>query len=319
MINPTRRRLIGAALALGLAGLSAPVLAEGYPDKPITMYVGYQAGGQTDLVGRAAAKVLSDQLGVPVNVVNKPGGGGVLAAHELQKAAPDGYTLLFHSNSVVNTEPFMMKRVDFKPDDFEYAGMITAFQVSLATQKDAPYDDLPGFVAWAKENPGFAYGALSPASRMYIEEIAKKEGLDVNIIPLKGGGDMLNALLGNQVALVLSGGIHYKYPDQLKSITALTTFRQPSAPDVKTIEEEGYPLGMDSRTTLILPKGTPREVLERLSTALAACATDPDFQKVVDAANIPIFYFDLDQAKEEIETSYAKNKAIIEGAGIEPK
>ncbi|WP_109468449.1 Bug family tripartite tricarboxylate transporter substrate binding protein [Albibacillus kandeliae] len=322
MTLATRRGLIAAAmaLALGVSGFAPRAAhAEDYPAGPLTMYVGYKAGGQTDLVGRAVAKVLSDQLGVPVNVVNKPGGGGVLAAHELQKAAPDGNTFLFHANSVINTEPFMMKRIDFKPDDFEYAGMITAYQTSLATQKDAPYDDLAGFVAWAKENPGFSFGSLSPTSRMYMEIIAEKEGLDVNIVPLKGGGDMLNALLGNQVALVLSGGIHYKYPDQLKTISALTTFRQPSAPDVKTIEEDGYPLGMDSRTTLILPKGTPREVLEKLSTALKACETDADFKTIVDAADIPIFYFDLDQAKAEMEKSYAKNKEIIEGAGIEPK
>ncbi|MCB1465251.1 MAG: tripartite tricarboxylate transporter substrate binding protein BugD, partial [Nitratireductor sp.] len=171
MIQHTKRHLLVACAALAITGLvPAIAAAEDYPSKPITMYIGYNAGGQTDLVGRATAKVMSDQLGVPINVVNKPGAGGVVAAHELQKADPDGYTLLFHSNAVINAEPHMMKRVDFKPDDFEYAGMITAFQVGLATHKDAPYDSLEEFVAWAKENPGFAYGALSPASRMYMEQ-----------------------------------------------------------------------------------------------------------------------------------------------------
>lgn len=322
MYKTNRRRLIGAATAalLTLAGLApAPVVAGDYPDRPITMLVGYKAGGQTDLVGRAAAKVLSDQLGVPVNVVNKPGGGGVLATHELSKAKPDGYTVLFHGNSVINTIPFLMKRVTFKPEDFEYAGMITSYQVGLATQKDAPYDTLAEFVAWAKKNPGFSFGSLSPTARMTMEVIARQEGLDVNIVPLKGGGDMLNAMLGNQVALVWSGGIHYKYPDQLKTIVALTTFRHPSAPDVETIDEAGYPLGMDGRTTLILPKGTPRDVLERLSTALKAAETDATFAKVVAAANIPIMYKDLDEAAAEVRESYTRNKAIFESAGIEPK
>ena len=324
MTITNRRRLMAATmgLALGLAAAlpgAGPARAEDYPAQPITMYVGYKAGGQTDLVGRATAKVLSEQLGVPVNVVNKPGGGGVLAASELQKAAPDGYTILFQANSVINSEPFMLKRVTFTPDDFEYAGMITAYQVSLATQKDAPYDDLEGFVAWAKEHPGFSYGALSPTSRMYMDQIAAKNGLDVNMVPLKGGGDMLNALLGKQVALVLSGCIHYKYPDQLKSISALTTFRHPSAPDVKSIDEDGYQLAMDSRTTLILPKGTPRPVLEKISAALKACETSEEFNQIVAAANIPVFYFDLDQAKAEMDASYARHKAIFEGAGIEPR
>ncbi|GHG95586.1 Bug family tripartite tricarboxylate transporter substrate binding protein [Pseudodonghicola xiamenensis] len=322
MRKTNRRQLLRAATAAltVLAGLcTGPAIAGDYPERPITMLVGYKAGGQTDLVGRAAAKVLSDQLGVPVNVVNKPGGGGILAAHELSKAKPDGYTLLFHANSVINTVPFLMKRVTFKPEDFEYAGMITSYQVGLAAQKNAPYDTLEEFVAWARENPGFSFGSLSPTARMTMEVIARKEGLDVNIVPLKGGGDLLNALLGNQVDLVWSGGIHYKYPDQLKTIVALTTFRHPSAPDVETIDEAGYPLGMDGFTTLILPKGTPREMLERLSTALKAAETDATFAKVVAAANIPIMYKDLDEAAAEVAESYARNKTIFESAGIEPQ
>lgn len=319
MTHSTRRLFLGAtaALALGLSGLAAPSWAAGdYPTGPITMYVGYAAGGQTDLVARAAAKVMSGQLNVPINVVNKPGAGGAVAARELQKAAADGYTLLFHANTVVTSAPFIMKRVDFKLDDFEYAGMITAYQAGLVTQKDAPFDDLDGFVAWAKKHPGFSYGSLSPEARMYMEAIAKKNGLDVNIVPLKGGGAMINAILGKQVVLALSGGIHNKFPDQMKMITALTTFRHPSAPDVKTIEENGYPLGMDSRTTLILPKGTPRPILDRLGNALKAAETDADFKRVVSAANIPIMYMGVDAANKEMHDSYVKNRGILESAGL---
>lgn len=321
MFKTSKRRLIGAAAAtLALAGLWAvPVTASDYPSAPITLLVGYNAGGQTDLIARAAANVLSEQLGVPVNVLNKPGGGGLLATNELSKAKPDGYTVLFHANSVINAAPFLMKRVTFKPEDFEYAGMITSYQVALATQKDAPYDTLSEFVAWARENPGFGFGALSPAARMVMEVIAAREGLDANIVPLQGGGDMMNALLGKQVALVYSGGIHYKYPEQLKSITALTTFRHPSAPGVETINEAGYSLGMDGYTTLILPKGTPREIRKRLSAALKAAETDDAFAKVVAAANIPIIYKDLDEAATEVADSYVRNRSIFESAGIEPK
>lgn len=322
MTGSTRRRLLGAAVALACAwGISAtPARAAGdYPTGPITMLVGYAAGGQTDLVARAAAKVMSERLGVPINVVNKPGAGGAVAARELQKASPDGYTLLFHANTVVNSAPFIMQRVDFTPGDFEYAGMLTAYQVGLVTQKDAPFDDLKGFVAWARQNPGFSYGSLSPEARMYMEQIARKEGLQANIVPLKGGGEMINAILGRHVVLALSGGIHNKYPEQMKMVTALTSFRHPSDPDALTIEENGYPLGMDSRTTLFLPKGTPRPVLDRLAGALKAAGTDGGFKKVVAAANIPIMYFGVDEAYREMAASYAKNKQIMESVGIVAK
>lgn len=314
----TKRGLIGAAVAFAM-GLGTPGFAADYPTGPITMLVGYGAGGQTDLVARATARVMSEELGVPINVINKPGAGGAIAARQLEQSANDGQTILFHANTVVNAAPFLAKRVTFKPQSFEYAGMITAYQGGLAARKDAPFNTLVEFIAWAKENPNFSYGVLSPTARMYMNEIAKKEGLKVNMVPLKGGSGMINALLGEQVVLALSGGIHYRYPDQLKTISALTSFRHPSSPDTRTIEEDGYPLAMDARTTLFLPKGTPRAVLDKLAAALKTASTNEAFKTFTKTANIPIMYLNVDEANAEMVNSYAKNKGIIEGAGITPK
>ncbi|WP_333830759.1 tripartite tricarboxylate transporter substrate binding protein [Pararhodobacter sp.] len=325
MTDFPKRRMMTAALAATVAfavGALAPGAGwteEDYPTRPITMLIGYAAGGQTDLVGRGAARVLSHELGVPVNVVNRPGSGGLVATQALQRTQPDGYTILFQGHSVVNADPFLVAQVDFVPDDFEYAGMITAFQLGLATQRDAPFDTLAEFVEWARDNPGFVYGSLGPGARLYMEAIAEAEGLQANIIPLQGGGDMINALLGRQVVLAYSGGLHYRYPDEIKTIAVTTTYRHPSAPDVETINEQGYPLAMDTRTTLILPRGTPRAILERLSDALAAAQTDEEFQRITGSADIPIMYLDLDQAAEEVHRSYETNLAIFAAAGIEPR
>jgi tripartite-type tricarboxylate transporter receptor subunit TctC len=227
--------------------------------------------------------------------------------------------MFFHTDHVVTADPFTTSRINFKPDDFEYAGKVTAFQQGLAAPKDAPYDTLAEFVEWSKENPGAVYGSLSPLSKMYMDEIAKKNGLKVNIMPLKSGADVVTVLLGKQASLALSGGIHYRYPNEIKTIVATTTFRHASAPGVETMDEAGYGLSMDARTTLFLPKGTPRAVLEKLSTALKATETDGEFEKIVSAADIPIMYMDLDEAAEDMRTSYDKNKAIFEGAGIVPQ
>ncbi len=314
MRNLNRRAVFGLAASLAVASaglLPGAAVAQDYPTKPITMLVGYGSGGQTDLVARGAARVLAAQLGQPVNEVNKPGAGGAVAARQLTQTAPDGYTILFHSNAVVNSAPFIIEQVNFTPDDFEYAGMITAYQTGLVAHVDAPFDTLGEFIAWAKENPNFAYAALSPTARMYMETLAKANGLEPNAVPVQSGGEMLNALLGKQVIAAFSGGIHYRHPDELKTISATTTFRHPSAPDVASIEEDGYPIAMDTRTTLFLPKGTPRAVLERISTALASAAEDADFRKVTDGANIPIMYLNLDEAREEIRSTYEKHKGIL--------
>lgn len=318
MTKFSRRSILGAtvALTLGAVGFASAALAADYPTKPITMMVGYGAGGQTDLVARAAARAMSESLGVPINVVNKPGAGGGVAAVELEKATNDGYTMLFHSNSVVNSAPFINAKIKLAPDSFEYAGMITAYQVGLATQKDSPFDTITEYVAWAKENPGSGYAALSPEARLYINEIIKKEGIDVNIVPVKGGGGMMTALLGRQVALAFSGGIHYRNKEELKTIGSTTTFRHPSAPDAPTIEEEGYPLGMDSRTTLFLPKGTDQAILDTLSAALRAASEDQAFKEFTASADIPIMYLDAEAATKEMAATYAKHKGIMEGAGI---
>ena len=119
-------------------------------------------------------------------------------------------------------------------------------------------------------------------------------------MPLNGGGEMINAVLGNQVVLALSGGIHSKYPDQMKMVAALTTFRHPSDPDVKTIDEFGYELAMDTRAGLYLPKGTPEDIVQTLSDALAKAQTDPTFKQVTGSASIPIMYLDADKAKQEM-------------------
>lgn len=321
MKHPDRRSITAAlaALAIGALGLVAPAMAEDYPTRPITMLVGYNAGGQTDLVARAAAKVLSDDLGQPVNVVNKPGAGGGVAARELTQAAPDGYTIMFHANSVVNQDPFLMKRITFTPEDFEWAGFITVYQAGLITQKDAPFDDLAGFVAWARDNPGFNYATLSPGARMIMQEIAKKEGLDANYMPVKGGGEMINAILGKQAIMAMSGGIHAKYPDDIKTLAVLTTFRQPSWPEVKSVDEYGYALAMDGRAGLMLPKGAPTEIVQRLSEALSKAETDATFAQVTGAANIPIMYLDAPAAKAEMERTYQEYGNIFRNAGIEPQ
>ncbi|MWB79109.1 hypothetical protein GLS40_13800 [Pseudooceanicola sp. 216_PA32_1] len=309
----TRRTVIATAAGLVLALSGFAAVAQDYPTRPITMFVGYGAGGQTDLIARASAKVLSEQLGQPVNVVNKPGAGGAVAANELKSKAPDGYTMLFQSNAVINAAPFLMDRVDFKPDDFEYAGMITAYQTGMAAPKDAPYDTLPEFIAWAKQNPGFAYAALSSEARMYMDAIAEREGLEANAVPVQSGSEMVNTLIAHQVAVAFSGGIHYRYPDEIKTIAPTTTFRHPSAPDVPTIEEAGFDLAMDTRTVIILPKGTPKDVIDKISTALKAAETDPDFVKVTKAADIPIMYYDAAAATKEMNDTYTKNKAILTG------
>lgn len=130
---------------------------------------------------------------------------------------------------------------------------------------------------------------------------------------------MINAILGKQAVLAMSGGIHAKFPDEIKTLAVLTSFRQPSWPDVKSIDESGYALAMDGRAGLMAPKGTDPAIIQRLSQALAKAETDATFAQVTGAASIPIMYLDADAAKEEMTRTYQAYGDIFRNAGIEPQ
>ncbi|TMV07485.1 hypothetical protein FGK64_21730 [Arenibacterium halophilum] len=130
---------------------------------------------------------------------------------------------------------------------------------------------------------------------------------------------MINAILGKQAVLAMSGGIHAKFPDDIKTLAVLTTFRQPSWPEVKSINEFGYDLAMDGRAGLMLPKGTPQDIVQRLSDALARAGGDGTFAKVTGTANIPIMYLDATAARDEMTKTYKNYGDIFRNAGIEPQ
>lgn len=309
-----------ATLALGvIAGLAAsPALAE-WPDRPISMLIGFNPGGQSDLLGRAVAQAMAEELGQPVNVINKPGAAGGVALAQLKAMPADGYTIMFNPSQTITLTPALMKQVPFSIDDFDYAGMLTRFDIALIAPTSAPFDDYAGMVAYAKENPGMLYAALSATTRVFADEIARANGLDIQIMPVNGGPGMVNAILGEQAMLAYSGGVHHRYADQMKVIAALTTERNVGSPDVPTIAELGLPIGMDMQTVLITPKGVPADVLAKLSQTLEKVSTNAGFAKVAESMNAPIAYVDAAGAAAEMRKQLDSNLAVMKAAGVEPQ
>lgn len=310
-----KRILAGAALALGLAG---PALAE-WPDRPISMYIGFNPGGQSDLLGRAVAAAMSRELGVPVNVINKPGAAGAVALTGLKAMPADGYALMFNPSQTVTLTPALQKAVPFGIDDFDYAGMLTSFDIALVAPRSAPFDDFDGMIAYAREHPGMLYAALSATTRVFATEIARAKGVDIAILPVNGGPGMVNAMLGEQAMLAYSGGVHHRYPEQMKVIAALTSKRNLGSPEVPTINELGLPMGMDMQTVLIAPKGLPAEVLEKLSATLARVAENAEFRTVADSMSAPVAYLDSAAATAEMHRQLEDNLRIMKAAGVEPQ
>ena len=311
---------LSTAVAL-IAGLMFTTLshADDWPKKPVTMYIGYTAGGGTDTVGRVLAKVIGREIGQQINVVNKPGAGGGVAAMAVARAKPDGYTLLMNPSSAISANPHVTKKVKVKPEDYEYAGMLTAFQAGLVAPMDAPYNNFDEWVEFARKNPGSKYSALSPFSRMIMQVITEEKGLEVDIVPVKGGAGMLTVVLGGQVDLGYSGGIHSRHPNKIKMIVPTTAERQPATPDMPTLIEQGIPVTADSMTTLFAPKGTPDAIMDKLAAAVKTASEDPSVLDISKKTMFPIFYRNREDTMTEMAKQWESYKGVVEATGYQAR
>ena len=313
MIRSTMMALAAATL------LAAPAIAADWPTKPITMVIGYKAGGGTDTVGRVVAKVLSRELGQQINVVNKPGAGGGVAAMQVARARNDGYTIMMLPSSSVTSGPHLSKKVRVKVDDFEYAGMITAFQPALVAPMNAPFNNWEEMIAHGKKVGSFKYSAFNPMSRMLGQYIEREYGIKFNIVPTKGGAGMLNVVLGGEVDLAYSGGIHSRHPDKIKAIVPVTSERQPATPDMKTLSEMGIPFAADAMATIFAPKGTSSAIMDKIAAAIKVASTDADVMDISKKTRFPIYYRDRKATLAEMKKQWDNYAGIVKAAGYVAK
>ncbi len=306
----TRRGLLGLAAALLAAGGIAGEASAAYPERPVTLVVPYKAGGSTETMARLFSKALSRELGVNVVVKTRPGAGGAVGATEVAKAPADGYTLLFAATASLLWPPLTQK-VEYDLDSFTYVAQVTEYQQAIIARADAPYDTLEELVAYAREN-SLNYADQSPMSRAYIDYIGKQEGVSWTGIPTKGGGEMVPFLLGGKVDFAWSGGIHNRYPDKMKVLASMNAGRLIASPDVPSIAEK-YGISMPSQAVIVVPAGTPGEVVATLERAIAAATKDPDFADLVtNKLKFPVKFVGSEALTADIARTVAGLRKVIE-------
>lgn len=297
----TRKQVLGlglaAAGALALAGTATPVQAE-FPEKPVTLVIPYKAGGSTETMARVYSKALARELGQNVVVKTRPGAGGAIGATEVAAAAPDGYTLLFAASTSLLWPPLTQK-VEYDLESFVYVGQITEYQQAIVAEADAPFNTLKELVEHAKSN-GLNYADQSAMSRAYIDFIGKQEGVSWTGIPTKGGGEMVPFLLGGKIDFAWSGGIHNRYGDDMKVLASMNPGRLLASPDTPSIQEL-YGISMPSQAVVVVPKGTPQDVVAKLETAMEAATKDSDFADLVtDKLKFPVKFVGSEALTAEI-------------------
>ena len=308
--------LKGFVAVLFALGAALPAAATDWPTGPITMLIGYKAGGGTDTKGRVLAKILTRELGQQVNVINRAGGGQAVALEGLKNEAPDGSIFLFGAVSGITLNPQINSDLQFTAEDFVYAGGLTEFQVSMVAPADAPFDDMAGFVAYAKEKGKIKYASLSPGAKIIMQVIARQDGIEVDYIPTKGGRGMVQLVLSGQVDFAYSGGIQGRYPGKFKTIAAASTRRLGNYPDTETLIEAGYEgLAIDAPTVVAFPKGTDPAIVAKMEAALRVASTDPDMIKISKSINMPIVYQTAAETSQLVEDSAAAITIMLDTIG----
>lgn len=275
-------------LALGLVMAAAGLAKAEYPDRPVTWIVPFSAGGVTDISSRKLAEVLTEQLGQPVIVTNKPGAGGLVGTKEAQGAAPDGYTVLYGSSGPFGIIPALSpEKLTYDPlKDFEVIRGVSASPQMIVTHVDAPFSTIAELVDYARANPGklnFGSPGIGTAQHLAGELFNKATGADMTHVPYKAGTSQMVDLASGVLDLSFEySPIVKPYVEEGKMKILGTTGRERIAtyPDAQTVVEAGYPDAVNMGWTFLgVPAGTPAEIRAKLETAMNAVMAD---QRIVD-------------------------------------
>ena len=293
------RRRILAGTAAGAAGsmlASLPLSrawAQSFPSQQIKFIVPYSPGGLPDTVARIVARKLTERIGQPVVVENRPGANGVVAATAVTSAAPDGHTLLLTDDSMMTINPLVYKNLGYEPKkDFIPTSLIATAPLFLAVHPSVPPNSFTELVALIKSKPGeFAYGSSGVGSTHHLCAEAMKAalGLDVRHIPYKGTGQSVPAVVGNQVAMVFSA-----FPSlsgfvkggQVKLLVVNTAKRSHFAPNVPALGEMIPGFDFAPNIGIFAPAKTPAAIVNRLADEVAKLVKEADVIQTFTTAGI---------------------------------
>lgn len=257
-------------VALASVNLTASA-ADAYPSRPIKVILPFATGGQSDVVARLIAQRMSVGLGQALVVENVPGAGGMIAAANVKRAAPDGYTIFLANASTLTIAPYLQKRTTVDPAAFTPITTVSQFPLVLVVSSNSPYKSLADVVAAAKAKPGkisFASPGYGTTPHLAGEALMREAHISLTHVPYKGGGPALNDLLGGQVDLFFEAPVNLLpqiHAGKLRALALTSKARMPQLPEVLTVAEQGFPkLTLESWSAFVAPPGTPSAIVKRL-------------------------------------------------------
>ncbi|MBU2410857.1 MAG: tripartite tricarboxylate transporter substrate binding protein, partial [Gammaproteobacteria bacterium] len=290
---PSRRHFNAIGGVLALMAWAPSTWADTFPSKPIRIVVPFSAGGPTDFMARTIGKIMSTNLGQPVIVDNKPGGGGVIGMSEVKNQPADGYTMVFPSILAV-TNPALMPKYPFDTlRDFAPLTVVGFVPHAVVVRSDFPAADLQALVAMSKAKPdSLSYGSSGNGTSAHLGAalFAQRAGIRATHVPYKGAGPAVQDLLGGQIQFMfldMSSALPFIKAGKLRALAVATAKRFDGLPDVPTVAEQGYP-GFDVHGWygLMLKAGTPAAVTQRLYAEVKRALDTQEVRDIFKAQGI---------------------------------
>lgn len=304
--------------------VATPLCAQGWPSQPITLIVGWAAGGSSDIVSRTLADSMSKTLGVPVVVENKTGASGHLALSLVSKAKPDGYTIGFLATTAITDKPFFVKNLPFDPiNGFTYLASVFKYGNGWVVKADAPWKTLQEFIDAAKKHPGKLTCGMSGSSSnpgIVLAKIAQNvPGLKgaITIVPFKGGVPALTALLGGHVDSTFQTAEWRPHVDAGKLRLLLLLEKSKQYPSAPTFQDLGYGNHSSAAVAYVGPPGLPEAIREKLEQAIKKATEEPGFEaKCLTPFVSTMYYKPGKEIYQELMALHEKNKNIIPKLGL---
>ncbi|MEQ6437834.1 tripartite tricarboxylate transporter substrate binding protein BugE [Comamonas sp. w2-DMI] len=309
-----------ATVVAALALCGAAQAQSQYPSKPIRLLVPFAAGGTTDLIARVIAEPLSRELGQPVVVENKGGGGGSIGAAETARAAPDGYNLGIATVSTTATNPAINPKIPYNvATDFTPIVNIAATPNIIAANPKFPGKNYQEFLAEVKKNPG-KYSYASPGqgsiTHLMMEMFKLQTGTDMTHVPYRGSGPALNDAVAGQVPLIFDNfpsTLPFAKEKRLVPIVVAAPQRLAVLPDVPTFKEVGLPqVNRMAYYGIVGPKNLPKDIVDKINAATRKAVQDPAVKKRIEETGSIIMASTPEAFAKEMKEELAVYKNVVE-------
>ena len=315
-----------AGVLLFAGAMIAPLYAQTYPAKPVRFILPFPPGGPTDILGRAVGQKLSEALGQPVVVDNRPGAGGNVGTEFAAKQAPDGYAIALVSPALIYS-PSLYKKLGYDPvRDFAPIALVAQIPNVLLVHPTVPAKNLKELVQLAKAHPGklnFGSGGLGTGQHLAGETLKVLAKVNMVHVPYKGSNQAMMGMMGGEVDMVVIGippALQQIQTGRVRALAVLAAERSAALPNVPSAKEAGFP-GYEvlSWYGVVTPAGTPREIVNRLNSELVKIMRSPAGSERIVSAGFDTMSSTPEQFAEFIKAELARGARIIKAAGIQPE